>query len=325
MHNLQQALLAKKAALAERLSAPLARLAEACAEIWPEADALDRVLTAHLPEVPNCRLLYAWDLESRVVSSLVQAQGTVPTWRGADLSERPYLKNNLPFKGIMLSSVYRSMHSGEQCVTGLQAVRQGERLLGFIAADFPIGELLLNPQLVSAQVHWQQYRGDPAVRSTLFLQQRIQSKMDDQIDLVLGTIERLLVEHGVFHVKIHFSSGRCSLWLFEDPYSYRIHVADELTNPDIFLYYPPHPYPNTATITPEQIRGVLEEFKDLRFADETVYLRSSSLNIINGMVGLTFSCDGSHYMPVQEFLDKNLSFWLGELATTGIHAPLQKT
>jgi hypothetical protein len=322
MPNLQQALLAKKAALAERLSAPLARLAEHCALVWPEADALDRMLAAHLAEIPNCRLLYAWGLDSRVISSLVQAQGPAPAWRGTDLSERPYLKNNLPFKGIMLSSVYRSMHSGEQCVTALQAVRQGDRLLGFIAADFPIGELLLNPQLVTSQLHWQQYRGDPAVRSTLFMQQRIQSKMDDQIDLVLTNLQRLLEEHGVFHVKIHFSSGRCSLWPFENPYSYRIHVVDELTNPDIFLYYPPHPYPATATITPDQICGVLQELKELRFADETVYLRSSSLNIINGIVGLTFSCDGSHYMPVEEFLDKNLSFWLGELATTGIHAPV---
>ncbi len=39
-----------------------------------------------------------------------------------------------------------------------------------------------------------------------------------------------------------------------------------------------------------------------------------SINIMNGMLGLTFSCDGSHYMPVEEFLEKNLAFWIGELA-----------
>jgi hypothetical protein len=48
-------------------------------------------------------------------------------------------------------------------------------------------------------------------------------------------------------------------------------------------------------------------------ADETIYLRSSSVNIMNGLVGLTFSCDGSHYMPVEEFVEKDLSFWLGAL------------
>jgi hypothetical protein len=34
---------------------------------------------------------------------------------------------------------------------------------------------------------------------------------------------------------------------------------------------------------------------------------------MNGQVGLTFSCDGSHYMPVEEFVEKDLSFWLGAL------------
>lgn len=79
---------------------------------------------------------------------------------------------------------------------------------------------------------WQQFKGDPAVRGTLFLQQRIPSRLDENIDSV----------------------------------------------------------------------------------HETVYLRSASINIMNGMLGLAFSCDGSHYMPVDEFLEKNLGFWIGELA-----------
>jgi hypothetical protein len=35
----------------------------------------------------------------------------------------------------------------------------------------------------------------------------------------------------------------------------------------------------------------------------------ASINIFNGMVSLTFSCDGSHYMPHDEFLAKDTSFW----------------
>ena len=65
---------------------------------------------------------------------------------------------------------------------------------------------------------------------------------------------------------------------------------------------------------------VFQQLKALRFADETIYLRSGSINIMNGMVGLTFSCDGSHYMPVEEFLDKDLSFWLGNLNSAGAKA-----
>jgi hypothetical protein len=45
--------------------------------------------------------------------------------------------------------------------------------------------------------------------------------------------------------------------------------------------------------------------------DDTFYLRAASLNLLNGMVSLTFSCDGTHYMPYDEFLAKNLGFWIG--------------
>jgi hypothetical protein len=41
------------------------------------------------------------------------------------------------------------------------------------------------------------------------------------------------------------------------------------------------------------------------------------LNIFNGLVGLTFSCDGSHYMPWDEFLEKDIDFWVGRTASSG--------
>ena len=30
------------------------------------------------------------------------------------------------------------------------------------------------------------------------------------------------------------------------------------------------------------------------------------------MVSLNFSCDGSHYIPYDEFLDKDIGFWFGQ-------------
>ena len=77
------------------------------------------------------------------------------------------------------------------------------------------------------------------------------------------------------------------------------------------MAYPHCPYPDKAVIPADRVREVLRTFRALRFMDETLYLRSGSLNVFNGMVGLTFSCDGSHYMPWDEFLDKSLGFWLG--------------
>lgn len=312
MATLQQIILEKKAALAASISEPLARLAECCADCWDQPDRLDGLLHQELPRIGNCAVLYAWDLKGRQCSSLVTCDKIDTNWRGNDLSNRPYLKNNLPLRGVMLSSVYESMLTHGQCVSALQAVHRGEVQLGFIAADFTIDALLADARLVAPDLHYQQYRGDPAVRGTLFMQQRIQSRMDEHIDAALETIFRLITEHGVFHVKIHFSSGRVSLWPYDDPYSYRIHVVDEVIDPDLPLYYPMHEYPERARITPKQVRQALEMFRQLRFADETIYLRSASVNIVNGMLGLTFSCDGSHYLQAEEFLEKNIGYWIGQ-------------
>jgi hypothetical protein len=37
----------------------------------------------------------------------------------------------------------------------------------------------------------------------------------------------------------------------------------------------------------------------------------AAINIFNGMISLTFSCDRSHYVTYDEFLRKDMSFWLG--------------
>ena len=312
MTTLQQTILEKKAALADSVSAPLGRLAEKVASVWPDADAIDRALQTGLATVPDCHLLYAWDVNGIELSSMVRAAGPDPSWRGRDLSERPYLKNHLPFQGVMLSSVYLSTYTYEHCLTALQAVRRDNQLLGFIAADFAVKDLLRDSKLEAPEdVRWKQFRGDPSVRGTVFMQSRAQSLFDEHIDAAIEQIDRLMREHGVFHSKIHLSSGRCSFWLYDDPYNYRLHGVEEIIDPELCLAYPTRPYPASAKTAPGDIIKVLAQFKALRFADETFYLRSGSLNIMNDMVGLTFSCDGSHYMSVEEFVTRDMSFWLG--------------
>jgi hypothetical protein len=135
--------------------------------------------------------------------------------------------------------------------------------------------------------------------------------MDEHIDSVLDLLTELITMHGVFHAKLHFSSSRVTLWLVDDPYRFRLHGIADLVSADVCLAYPHREYPADAVILIESIRDILRCFRDLRFMDETIYLRFGMLNIFNGMIGLTFSCDGSHYMPWQEFLDKSVGFWLG--------------
>jgi len=86
-------------------------------------------------------------------------------------------------------------------------------------------------------------------------------------------------------------------------------------DPDICLAYPRHEYHERAIVPADKVIEIYEIFRSLRFADDNVYLRAGSVNVINGMVGLNFSCDGSHYMRYDEFLEKSTDFWFGSLGS----------
>jgi hypothetical protein len=166
-------------------------------------------------------------------------------------------------------------------------------------------------ELYQQPEQWVQLKGDPAIRSGLFYQQRVESLMDARIDEILDLLKELIAVHGVFHGKLHFSSSRATLWFTDDPFRFRILDIEDLTDPGICLAHPSRPYPTEAVIPLARVADVFQTFRALRFMDETIYLRAGSLNVFNGIVGLNFSCDGSHYMPWSEFLDKSLDFWLG--------------
>ena len=149
---------------------------------------------------------------------------------------------------------------------------------------------------------WLQIRGDPSVRQFVFEQARAPNEFDKRLDEVLARVEVLILGHGVFHAKMHFSTGQVTLWLLNDPLRYRVHVKEEFLDPDICLAYPRLSYTDEALVPTPEIPKVLAEFKRLRMQDNHIYLRSASLNVVNGLVGLNFSCDGSHYLNYAEFL-----------------------
>ena len=149
---------------------------------------------------------------------------------------------------------------------------------------------------------WLQIRGDPSVRRFVFDQARVANEFDKHLDDVLGRVEALILGHGVFHAKLHFSTGQVTLWLLHDPLRYRVHVKEEFLDPEICLAYPRQAYTTEALVPTREISKVLAVFKRLRTQDKHIYLRSGSLNVVNGLVGLNFSCDGSHYISYAEFL-----------------------
>jgi len=298
----------QKLALSAKLVVPMAQLAKKCAEVWPNKTELDSVLMEGLPSIPLCRLVYAMDPSGKQISANVSAQGLSERFYGQDLSQRPFMTNVVPSRGFILSDVYVSRGTERPTVTAVLAILKDEQVTGFIAADFDLRDLPLSDAPHTVSPSWRQIKGDPSIRQTVFMQQRAISDLDQHIDDVIATIDELMCERGIFHVQIHFSSSRATLWSMDDPFSYRVHVLDEIINPAVCLEFAKHSYPARATVRPEQVRQVLEKFKQLRVADDVIYLRSGSLNIINGIIGLTFSCDGSHYIPVDEFLSEKCKF-----------------
>ena len=308
---LKQAIHSQRVALAEMLSKPLARLADQCAEVWGSREDMDIVLNDGFRSVPHCLFLYALDTNGIQISDNVGIGGLLPEHYGRDRSSRPYMHEVVPPWGFLLSDAYLSLRVNRPSLTALQIVRRNDEVLGFIGADFDLRDLPATTERIEEPVDWRQIKGDPSIRGTVFQQHRIESLMDRNMDPACAILEDLITERGLFQAVIHFSSSRATVWFMDDPYRYRILDHEALSDPDICLLYPRRAYPDDAVIPQDRVCDVLCGMRQLRLADETLYLRSSSINIFNGLVSLTFSCDGSHYMSWQEFLEKDMTFWVG--------------
>jgi hypothetical protein len=300
----------KRAELAGMLHQPLAHLAAQLVPRWGDRKQLNKILQDHFASIPHVKYIYALDTAGTQVTDNIEATGVKPSYFGRDRSPRPYLREPVPEWGFLLSDAYISM-SGRPSMTALHMVRSEERLLGYLGADFDLRFLPAVAQLHDESLSWRQIRGDPSIRSTVFMQCRVDSPMDQGIDQALSIIEDLMTERGMFQVVIHFSSSRATGWFMEDPYRYRIIDHEALADPDVCLLYKPHPYPAGASMPKVRIRPILAAMRELRMADQNIYLRSASINIFNDMVSLTFSCDGSHYMGSDEFLNRRGDFWVG--------------
>ncbi|OYY93828.1 MAG: hypothetical protein B7Y41_09770 [Hydrogenophilales bacterium 28-61-23] len=310
--SLQEAIQRQRRILEGWLASSLSILAEGCRECWPDRQRMEARLVLGMEELPYCKYLYVLDVKARQLTANVTRAGLLEAHFGRDRSDRPYLEAALAGAEFSLSESYISRNARRPTLTAVRRIEnQSGALLGYLGADFDLRELPATQALYRQPEQWLQMKGDPAIRAGLFHQERVDSLLDLHIDSVLAMIDELITVHGVFNAKLHFSSSRATFWVIDDPFRYRLHNGADLTDANLCLAYPRHPYPADASIPAAKVREVLQCFRALRFMDETLYLRSGSLNIFNGMVSLTFSCDGSHYMPWDEFLEKNLSFWVG--------------
>jgi len=297
--------------LAQMLHEPLTHLAQQCAPAWCNRHKLNEVLLTGFAEIPHCTFLYVVNTDGIQVSDNIGRDGLMPEHYGRDRSQRPYMREVVPSWGFLLSEAYVSMRAHRPSLTALHIIRVNGKAVGYLGADFDLRNLPVTAVLYEEPSHWIQIKGDPSIRSTVFQQIRTESQLDRNVEQAFSILEELFEDRGVFQAVIHFSSSRATVWFVDDPYRYRILTHEALADMDICLAYPVQPYPDDALMPRASIEPVLNAMRQLRVADETIYLRSASINIFNGMISLTFSCDGSHYMRYDEFIEKDLGFWFG--------------
>lgn len=130
----------------------------------------------------------------------------------------------------------------------------------------------------------------------------MKNDFDKHIDEVLHRTACLLKRRGIFHAKVHFSSGQVTLWSMSDPYNYQVCHVGEFLQKGFPTAFEVVSYPINAKVPPQKIPTILAAFKSLRLSGKAGYLRAGSLNIINGRIGLNFPDDSTRYLDYQDFL-----------------------
>jgi hypothetical protein len=152
---------------------------------------------------------------------------------------------------------------------------------------------------------WLQIKGDPSVRGFLFQQQRVESLFDTAIDRAHKIAHTLLMRKGVFHIKIHYSSSQLTCWFARDPFCYEKFLREEVLDNGFLDRFPDTDNADRSLVLGSRdINRIFKEFRHLRLTDQTIYLRNGSVNLIDGMINMGFSCDGAHYIDHQTFFAK---------------------
>ena len=300
--------------LARTLRDPVADLTRQLVPVWENRHWLESVLARNFSLIPYCMRLYILGTDGIQITDNIGPGGRMPGHYNRDRSQRPYMKEVVPARGFLISDAYMSLSENRPSLTVLQIIHADQVAVGFLGIDFDLRDLPVTSGLFRQSAEWRQIKGDPAIRGLVFQQSREDSPLDKNMDQVMSILEELFTQNGIFQVQIHFASSQAIIWLTLDPYRYRLLDIDALTDPDICLAYPHEPYPTLAQVQPEQIAKILDTFKALRTTDNTFYLRQASINIFSGMISITFSCDGTHYMRYDEFLEKSIAFWFGNTA-----------
>ena len=169
---------------------------------------------------------------------------------------------------------------------------------------------------------WLQVKGDPSVRAFLFEQSRFESVFDCDLERINMIVHTLLASKGAFHVKIHYSSNQLTCWFADDAFRYRVFVSDDVLAPGFLDQFRDCSIKHLQPlIDDESTMAILNEFSRLRSTDKNIYMRNGSINRINGLIGMTFSCDGAHYINHKTFFEKLETFGTCDVEQADVKQP----
>ena len=130
----------------------------------------------------------------------------------------------------------------------------------------------------------------------------LSSHFDHRLDDLINICKHLILNKGVFHLTIHFSSSQLVCWTFDNPYSFQIYTADEVFSEHFMRLFAPLDTHLHTCISRDQVGPVLETLKSLRQKQDSSELRNASIHMMNGYIALGFACDDTRYINIKNFI-----------------------
>lgn len=298
----------QREALEEDIRLSLRPFAQQLSPVLNDQSALEGRLDQIKSTLKNFKAIYILNSKGIQITANHTQQGLDEDQLGRDRSQRPYLAGMFDGREFKLSQSYISKNKRQPSVTAIHAIRgEYDGLMGFVGVDYDLSKLPRHSEAALNTIN------SKAAKEMISLPMDSQhdavTQMDMQSDDVMALIAELILEHGVFHAKLHFNSNRATIWHMDAPYNYHFLDMQQLSSADTCLAYPQHVYENSATIPSEVVKPLLEKITLLRKESSLTRLQSASLNICNGMIGLNFSAGGAHYLSYDEFLKKDYADW----------------
>ncbi len=124
---------------------------------------------------------------------------------------------------------------------------------------------------------------------------------DNNLNTLMAIVHELIMKKGVFHINIHFGSSQLVCWTLDNPFSFQIYTADEVFSDGFMRLFAPLESKLHTCIGKDQVKSILNSLQWLRSKRDGSELRNASIHMINGYIGLGFSCDDTRYINFKHF------------------------